>query len=90
MTNKPQATPYRPSNGSEGEWFMSRWCERCVKDMPSKPCRIIGRTMALSVGEKGYPREWIEDDDGPRCTAFADRPKTPLTIIRDKRQEMLL
>lgn len=42
--------------------------------------------MALNIGEKGYPREWVEDDDGPRCTAFSDRKPDPPNIIRDKRQ----
>jgi hypothetical protein len=79
--------PYRPSNGSEGDWFMSRFCHRCVKDSESKPCRILGRTFALDVDDKGYPREWITDDaHGPRCTAFADHEKPKPTIIRDKRQ----
>ena len=77
---------YRPSNGSEGDGFMSRWCEKCVKDSESKPCRILGRTMAFSVDDKLYPREWIEDDNGPRCTAFSDHVKPPLSIVRDKRQ----
>lgn len=78
--------PYRPSNGSEGEWFMAHWCARCVKDTPSKPCRIITLTMALGLDDKGYPREWVEDDDGPRCTAFSDHKADPPSSIRDKRQ----
>ena len=81
---------YRPSNGSEGEWFMSRWCDRCVKDSEAKPCRILGRTMAFDTRDKEYPGEWIEDGNGPKCTAFSDHVKPPLSIIRDKRQETLL
>lgn len=69
---------------------MSKWCERCVKDSPSKPCSVLGRTMAFDVHDKDYPREWITDDDGPRCTAFSDHVKPPLSLIRDKRQEVLL
>ncbi len=82
--------PYRPSNGDEGMWFMSKFCDRCVKDQPSKPCRILGRTMVYELHEKGYPREWIIDTvgerTGPRCTAFADHVPPTLTLIRDKRQ----
>ncbi len=81
---------YRPSNGSEGMDFMARWCDKCVRDQPSKPCRILGRTMAFDLKDKQYPHEWIEDDNGPRCTAFSDHVKPPLSIIKDKRQEMLL
>ena len=79
--------PYRPSNGSEEEWFMAGWCEKCVKDSESHSCPIIGRTMSLMEFEPGYPEEWVEDDDGPRCTAFwgHDKPEA-LGTINDKRQ----
>lgn len=75
--------PYRPSNGSEGDWFVGRWCERCVK---AKPCAIVGRSMAHSIGEPGYPRQWVQDDDGPRCTAYSGKKPEPSNTIRDKRQ----
>ena len=65
---------------------MSKFCDRCVKDQPNKPCRILGRTMAYEVDEKGYPREWITDDNGPRCTAFAGHVPPKPTIIHDDRQ----
>ncbi len=85
---------YRPSNGSEGEWFMSQWCDRCVKDTPSRPCRILGRTMVFDTRDKEYPHEWVHDagqwPGNPRCTAFSDHVPAPLTIIRDKRQGALL
>ena len=81
-----KTTRYRPSSGSESDWFMSRWCELCVKDRPSKPCSIIGRTMALAIDDRKYPPQWVEDDDGPRCTAFADHEAPKPTIIKDKRQ----
>lgn len=90
MSQNQTTKPYRPSNGDEGLWFTSQWCDRCVKDTKSKPCRIIARTMALDIDHKDYPREWVEDDDGPRCTVFSNHVKPPLTIIRDKRQEALL
>lgn len=63
---------YRPSNGTEGEMFMSDWCARCTKDKPPHGCQIIALTMALEVDHPDYPAEWVEDDDGsnPRCTAF--------------------
>lgn len=89
-SDNPQTTPYRPSNGSEGEWFMSRWCDRCVKDTNSRPCRILGRTLAFEIGDKHYPREWVQDDDGPRCTAFSDHRKPRQASRPDKRQEALL
>lgn len=75
---------YRPSSGSEGEWFIRKWCGKCERDKcqnGSKPaddcrdgdlCQIIGKTMWLDVDDPDYPKEWIEDDDGPRCTAFVE------------------
>lgn len=84
---------YRPSNGTEGEIFMAQFCQHCERDRyASRPCSIIGRTMALNVNEMGYPTEWIKDVDqwpgNPRCTAFRERttlarPRPPK--IRDKR-----
>jgi len=85
---KPRS--YRPSNGSEGEWFLGRFCHRCVKDSEGKPCSILGRTFTYNETDKRYPKEWIEDADGPRCTAFSDHKTPPLSIIRDPRQEILI
>ena len=81
-----KTTKYRPTNGSEGEWFMSLWCERCIKDRPSKPCSILGRALGMDIDDAGYPAEWVEDGDGPRCTAFADHKAPEPTTIKDKRQ----
>tara|TARA_R110002072_G_scaffold302699_1_gene487422 strand:+ start:10723 stop:11004 length:282 start_codon:yes stop_codon:yes gene_type:complete len=67
---------YRPSNGSEGEAFISKWCANCRNedfDLDSDDhCHILGATMMYSIDEDGYPREWIYGDHGPRCTAFDD------------------
>lgn len=67
--------PYRPSNGTEGEMFMGRFCERCVKDNPDEDqgCEILMMTMALDTDDEGYPSEWVQDHNGPRCTAFEQR-----------------
>ena len=74
MKNKPE--PYRPSNGSEGDDFCARFCDRCEKDREwrekgMRPCPILGATLNLAIGEPGYPPEWIYGADGkPTCTAF--------------------
>lgn len=73
--------PYRPSNGTEGEIFMERFCYRCKRDAAFQEnqdgeygCPIILATMTHNVDEPGYPPEWISDDDcglvNPRCTQF--------------------
>lgn len=69
-------TPYLPSSGSEGEWFFGNWCQKCARDKamsegknyddcaPEETCQIIARSFV------GQVDEWVEDDNGPRCTAF--------------------
>lgn len=79
-------TPYRPSNGTEGEIFMSQWCARCNKDAAhradpdtGKGCRIIVYSMGFDIGDPNYPKEWVHDETGygGKCTAFDDTK--PLT-----------
>mgnify|MGYP001571152655 FL=1 len=77
---------YCPSNGSEGEWFINKWCCNCKRDQKflagksEKGCQILSDTFSYNVGDPGYPNQWIYDKDGqPCCTAFestlADSPK---------------
>lgn len=56
--------PYRPSNGTEGDWFMSQWCFKCIKE---SDCTILNGAMA---GKQ--PQQWLQDERGPRCTSFHD------------------
>jgi len=88
-----ETKPYRPNNGSEGAWFHSTWCAKCINDAVMNGtqsyndcndddlCQIIPATMFLEVDDSKYPTEWICDKDGknPRCTAFIDL-KTGLSI----------
>jgi hypothetical protein len=84
-------TPYRPSNGTEGDCFMAKFCERCHKQ---KRCTIMGRTMAFDVTDPQYPKEWIRDEaDNGICTAFVPRGTVqykPRTIRPAKTQRSLL
>lgn len=73
---------YRPSNGSEGDSFMAQFCQNCARsnfeDNTKRPCIILGRMMGFGVDDPLYPKELIEDDKGPRCTAFIpDGEKIP-------------
>ena len=86
---------YRPSNGTEGEWFQAKFCENCTKDSEARPCRILGYTMIFDVDDKDYPKQWVKDvgaewPGNPRCTAFSDRslrkPRGRSSRVRDKRQ----
>lgn len=62
--------PYRPSSGSEGDWFMGGWCEQCSR---LNSCSIPVMSMA---GEQ--PPEWVYWDRKPICLgweqAIADKP----------------
>jgi hypothetical protein len=87
-------SPYRPSNGTEGEIFMSAWCAKCVRDRarregdPFEGCDIITMTMAFDIDHPSYPEAWVQDDDGtPSCLEFtaeneADQPIDPAAVVR--------
>lgn len=80
------AQPYRPANGTEGDEFISRWCDRCVRGTEDDPCPILGATLFLAEDDPDYPTEWAEDENGPRCTAFATSQDDTTGIIPDARQ----
>jgi hypothetical protein len=79
---KMAGKPYRPSNGTEGEIFMCGWCDRCERDRAYRndegdSCPIVAAAFAYSIGEPGYPKEWVyaADGGGPVCTAFVEEGK---------------
>jgi hypothetical protein len=57
---------YRPSNGTEGDMFMARWCFKCERerrvldgiDDPSEGCEILARTLAVPEDDPDFPAEW--------------------------------
>lgn len=73
---------FRPSNGTIGSIFCEDFCYRCQHDW--EKCEILTHTLIHSIDEPEYPREWITDARGSRCTAF--RRQGILTDIADKRQ----
>ena len=71
--------PYEPSNGTEGEAFMERFCYRCQGDAKYQQtwdgedgCQILVRSMVYRKSDPLYPKEWVTDGTwkGTRCTAF--------------------
>ncbi len=78
--------PYRPSNGTEGMWFMSQFCERCHYDQKYQRtqdgkygCKIIMLTHVYNIDDPEYPKEWVQDEAGnPTCTKF----KLPTKRVR--------
>ncbi len=69
---------YRPSNGTEGEYFMEAFCAKCVKFEPcpgvgGRHCDIQMRSIVHGIDDAEYPGEWRYDKSGdPTCTAFED------------------
>ena len=67
--------PYKPSNGTEGEYFMSEHCYQCIHDNPdpdkNPKCELLLASMCFDMNEKGYPKEWCYNEEGrPTCTKF--------------------
>lgn len=64
---------YYPSNGTEGEGFISIWCENCKRDPASRNgnaktlCNILLNSL---IGKP--PKQWIYQNGKPTCTSFAD------------------
>lgn len=68
---------YRPSNGTDGEMFMSSFCYQCSKwrdDPDAKTqCSIAASTMFWDIDDPKYPKQWRYVDGQPTCTAFDSR-----------------
>ena len=80
--------PYKPSSGTEGTMFDSEWCAKCQKDYTYRRtgkgpgCGII--VHALS--EDAPPKEWVEDEGGPRCLSF--QPIKPKELRKKKKKKV--
>lgn len=75
------------ANGTEGEMWMSNWCERCTHDTEEKQNKGGGCPLVLVAIMQRTPSEWL---DGPRdenglfsrydqyhCVEFRDRKNPP-------------
>ncbi|WP_299378473.1 hypothetical protein [uncultured Kiloniella sp.] len=73
--------PYRPSNGTEGDFFIDAWCVNCYRfDEEDGPfnCPIYERMMCHQIGEEGYPQELVWGETGqPLCQAFIHHLEVP-------------
>ena len=69
---------YQPSNGTEGDMFISQYCSQCKHERfihsqqdGDKTCDILTRTMCHSVNEPEYPEEWQYNEEGKGyCTKY--------------------
>jgi hypothetical protein len=76
---------YRPSNGTEGDGFISKWCGKCARDKSlsedvdfdeceeGECCDIVTMTFMYGVNDPKYPKEWICGKNGPCCMAFVPK-----------------
>jgi hypothetical protein len=79
------AEPYRPSNGTAGADFEDRWCSHCSRDAAFRAnpdsgdgCPIVAATFAFEIDHPEYPKEWVTNEKGPRCTAFTTDAACPV------------
>ncbi len=66
---------YCPSNGTEGDWFESKFCMNCINTNPNptlKPqCKIWCAAVCYHVNEPEFPKEWTYNSENkPTCTAW--------------------
>ena len=83
--------PYRPANGTEGEAFIARWCGSCERDRAFREdrgdsCPIVAATLIFEIGDAEYPAAWVQDAQGPRCTAYEPTPDQGEGRLDDPRQ----
>jgi hypothetical protein len=78
MSEGTPGSLYRPSNGTEGAFFMAQFCDRCFFDSAWKaaqkyPCQILSDGLLFDIADPDYPEEWVYGPDGqPVCTAFEE------------------
>lgn len=80
-----ETRPYRPSNGTEGRTFETRWCNKCARFEAEEGeyCPILGDVYCLQADDPFYPKEWVTDEErGPRCTAFTTDPAQPARCLQ--------
>lgn len=74
-------TPYYPSNGTEGDFFLANWCEKCVYWNRAQlhgqdvGCAIYAESFLLGSHDRP-PSAWVHADDGwGSCEMF--NPDSP-------------
>jgi hypothetical protein len=70
-----ESEKYVPSNGTEGMYFVEKFCMNCINCDPNpegeKQCDIFRRAFCCDYKDPRYPSEWTYDEKGtPTCTAW--------------------
>lgn len=95
MNPYPLHQRYRPSNGTDGDIFVSQWCSQCIheqgfRDGTGDGCAILAAAFAHDVDSPEYPMEWTLDSEAnAECPAFVDEdePIEPLKATQAPRWE---
>lgn len=75
---------YRPSNGTEGMYFIDDWCFKCERDK-DEDCPLLAASLAYAIDEPEYPQEWHYDDKGePICSEFIALGEPAPLMRRDR------
>lgn len=69
---------WRPWSSEEAADFDDRFCSQCIRDAAFRAgtgdsCEIAADGFGVALGLEPPP-QWIEDEDGPGCTAFEALP----------------
>lgn len=67
---------FYPSNSSDGDWFESKFCNKCYKK--------YNCTILINAYFGKHPKQWVYNDkNDPECTSFnPNKPK------RDKKDNI--
>lgn len=62
---------YRPSNGTEGDYFIERYCVRCYWYDDESRCPIYEGTQDVDLTDPAYPSQWRVGENGwGICSSF--------------------
>lgn len=83
--------PYRPSNGTDGEIFMDRFCWHCTRHCETAPCEILHRSLIHGVDDDEYPKEWVKDErtGDPFCKAFTQKDPPDPHMVEERCEKTL-
>lgn len=74
---------YMPSNADDGIAFAENFCVRCI--YYGDPDNGDGCHIETNALAGIQPVQWIEDDNGPRCTAFwpSDQNRPSVALVTE-------
>lgn len=78
---------YMPSNGSEGEIFLEKWCGNCKKDSTfrKEDAKTMCPIFTKSLVEDNV-KQWIYKDGIPTCTSFVHYQTKKQRIVKNQMQ----